>query len=289
MDEGEGFAAGRGGVPVAPGDRSGRRFLRWSSGAALRIIKRTRKGESPASICRSPGLPSARTVQGWMSRRPLFRAAMEAARKEAGRRFVGAPSGYCQATAERIYERVCEGEALSAVCADPAMPARSTVYRWLVEHPEFARAVRLARQIQGDALAEAGWRLAGAATPETAYLTHVRLTHLRWYAGKLAPRRYGPVKSVEDEESAALAAEPTEYQVSIKRFELEEDARGWRRVVGYRANPGTLEPEVCSVGEWTPPPDSAALRRAAETGPPSGAAAQAGEADGADEDPEMWL
>lgn len=102
-------------------------------------------------------------------------------------------------------ERLCAGEAMCAICADPSMPAASTVYRWMGEQAAFREAVGLARQIQSDRLAEQGLALAEAATPETAYLTDVRLKHLRWFIVKLWPRKYGPVKTLALEALAGLA------------------------------------------------------------------------------------
>jgi len=215
------FAAGFG-VPAAASD--GRRMRRYAAGTARRILRRTREGEALRAICRLEGMPSPATVRRWMETRPRFGAAMAAARAEAGRCLRGRSSSYCRATAEAIFERLCDGEPMCAICADPGMPVASTVYRWLAERSEFREAVALARQIQGDRLAEAGQRLAEAATPETAYLTDVRLKHLRWFAAKLWPRRYGPVRALALE---ALDGEDAEggggMTVVVKKFTLDPE------------------------------------------------------------------
>ena len=36
-------------------------------------------------------------------------------------------------------------------------------------------------------------------TPETAQQCKVQLSHLRWHAGKMAPRKYGPLRAMEAE------------------------------------------------------------------------------------------
>lgn len=190
------FAAG-GGVRASAGDRSGRTMNRWPEGTAWRIIRRVRAGETLGAICASPAMPSVQTVVRWTRVRPLFGERIRQARAQAGRALNGQRPTYCQATAERIFERLCAGESMTDICADPTLPALMTVYRWLARVPEFREAVGLARQIQADRLAWAGWRMAEEAVPETAYLTDVRLKHLRWFATKLWPRRYGPVKAVE--------------------------------------------------------------------------------------------
>ncbi len=192
----------------------------YSPGTALRIVRRTRAGESLRAICRSEGMPGPRTVRRWMEARPRFGRAMAAARAEAGRCLTGRTSEYCEATAAAVFERLCAGEAMVSICADPQMPVASTVYRWLSEQADFRAAVGLARQIQGDRLAETGWEMALAATTKTAYVTEVRLKHLRWYAGKLWPRKYGPVRglALEALEGEAEPGPPQPMTVVVKKF-----------------------------------------------------------------------
>jgi hypothetical protein len=55
---------------------------------------------------------------------------------------------------EKICERLVNGESLRAICADPAMPARATVFRWLARNQEFRRSYALARQCQAEDLAD---------------------------------------------------------------------------------------------------------------------------------------
>jgi hypothetical protein len=58
----------------------------------------------------------------------------------------GRPSAYSDKIAETICGRLVDGESLRAICADPAMPARATVFRWLARNQEFRRSYALARQ-----------------------------------------------------------------------------------------------------------------------------------------------
>jgi hypothetical protein len=58
----------------------------------------------------------------------------------------GRPSYYSAEIAETICGRLVDGESLRAICADPAMPARATVFRWLARNQEFRRSYALARQ-----------------------------------------------------------------------------------------------------------------------------------------------
>src|SRR5580704_9827258 len=62
----------------------------------------------------------------------------------------GRPSEYSDKIAEAICERLLNGESLRAICADPAMPARATVFRWLARNQEFRRSYALARQCHAE-------------------------------------------------------------------------------------------------------------------------------------------
>ena len=62
----------------------------------------------------------------------------------------GRPSEYSDKIAEAICERLLNGESLRAICADPAMPARATVFRWLARNQEFRRSYAFARQCHAE-------------------------------------------------------------------------------------------------------------------------------------------
>jgi hypothetical protein len=63
------------------------------------------------------------------------------------------PSEYSAEIAETICERLMNGESLRAICADSAMPARATLFRWLASNHEFRQLYVLARQRQAEDLA----------------------------------------------------------------------------------------------------------------------------------------
>jgi hypothetical protein len=64
-------------------------------------------------------------------------------------------SGYNAEIAGTICERLMNGESLRTICADPVMPARATVLRWLASSQEFRQLYVLARQC---GLAPVSWR-----------------------------------------------------------------------------------------------------------------------------------
>jgi transposase-like protein len=56
---------------------------------------------------------------------------------------------YTPELADLICERIAaDGVALRQICQDTNMPARSTLFVWLQQHPEFARKYTFAKQFQ---------------------------------------------------------------------------------------------------------------------------------------------
>jgi hypothetical protein len=137
---------------------------------------------------------------------------------------------------------------LTAIGRDPTMPCLSTLFYWRRRIPEFEAAVRVAKTIQAERLCDVGWEMLEGATPETAYLTHVRLTHLRWMTGVMAPRVYR-AKPVEAE------GEPRTLDVLMRRFTIETDPQsGKPRVVAWCPNPQTGAVEREDDPGWQAPP-----------------------------------
>lgn len=227
---------------VESGDR---RWLRkretvvWSQAVADRICTRVSRGELLYEVCRSRGMPTAQSVGRWARERPEFGDALMEARSEGGRPAFGGGGvwTYSQDAADAVFQRMCEGESLTVISMDPAMPCLSTLFYWRRRIPDFDAAVRLGMQIQAERCCDMGWALAREATPATAYLTHVRLTQLRWMAGVKAPRTFR-LKAVEPE------VEQKRLNVLMRTFKIEKDpVTGKEIVVSYCPNPDTGEVE----------------------------------------------
>jgi hypothetical protein len=233
--------------------------VRWSEALGRRICERVAGGEVLYAVLREAGMPSAQSVAVWARDRPDFAAALLEARRAGGRpaRVGGKGCGgvwtYCEETAHAIFERLCEGESLTAIARDPTMPSLSTIFYWRRRIAEFAETVRVAKEIQAERFCDLGWEMVEAATPETAYLTHVGLTQLRWMTGVMAPRVYR-LKPVEP------AGEREKLDVLIRHFEVEVDPEtGKRKVVAFRPNPETGQVEREDAPGWRPPEGSVSL------------------------------
>ena len=139
------------------------------------ICRRVAAGESLRSICADPAMPTGKTVWNWARAHPEFKAMKDhavatararslAARDEreferwmlfggpCGR--TGRPSGYSEAVADAICERLVVGEALESICRDPAMPSVGTVYNWMKRDPDFLARVRLMKADLAERMAE---------------------------------------------------------------------------------------------------------------------------------------
>lgn len=123
---------------------------------------------------------------------------------------VGRPSDYSDDLANLICERLAEGESLRTICAEEGMPNKSTVFRWLAAHPEFATIYARAREVQAEVLADElveisddgqndwmekhnsdgeniGWVENGEALRRSA----LRISTRQWIAERMLPKKYG--------------------------------------------------------------------------------------------------
>jgi hypothetical protein len=271
---GEGSAAGPAAGPATrrPTTRRKKQAAKvfYTRDLGQAIARRVGLGETVQAICAEPGMPDRKSVTTWAKVHPEFGAALHRARLMAGwdPQTGERVTKYTEETAQEIFARMCDGETLTSICADPAMPGASTVARWRLRWPEFGDALRVAREVQAERLCDLGWEMAQGVTRETATAVRVTLGQLRWQAGKLAPRRYGQVRATESEFAAeslaamaavAAAAAPV---IVAKRFRIETREDGATRVVAFAPDPETgevvrLTPEDAP---WNAPPKGTWLK-----------------------------
>ncbi len=241
-------------APAAHGRGKGkgkkrRAYVRYSPEVAVKLCERLARGELLYHIARTRGMPTAEAVAKWAKAKPDFAAALLEARRAGGR-----PAGtrgpaftISEEVADEVFERLCEGQSLTAIGRDPTMPSLSTLFYWRRRFPEFEERVQLGMRIRAEVLSDEGWDMALAATPETAYLTGVRLGHLRWLAGVMAPRVFR-LKTVEPERG------PEVVKTLFRHFGVEVDPQtGERKVVAWCPNPETGQVEREDTPGWRPP------------------------------------
>ena len=120
----------------------------------------------------------------------------------------GRPSTYSLSTATSICAQLIAGRSLRSICKDAGSPDESTVSRWLHDHLDFRAQYAHAREMQADRYAAEIIELADAeretrkhvyradGTKEVTVADAVERTRLqidarKWYASKLAPKKYG--------------------------------------------------------------------------------------------------
>jgi terminase small subunit len=88
---------------------------------------------------------------------------------------------------------------LRAICAEAGMPARGTVYRWLIENADFQDQYARAREKQADYFAEEIIEIADSAEAESAAVSKAKLQidARKWAASKIAPKRYGDKQELD--------------------------------------------------------------------------------------------
>ena len=115
----------------------------------------------------------------------------------------GRPTDYTLELATLICERMVEGETLRKICADDDMPHRSTVFRWLMRHPEFERSYGIAIQLHADWWADKAQEISddrsadfiekdGKLIPdwENVQRSRLRVDTIKWRTAKLVPKKY---------------------------------------------------------------------------------------------------
>lgn len=135
------------------------------------------------------------------------------------KRKLGRPTDYTKDMADNICEKISGGLSLRAICAEPGMPARGTVYRWLIENADFQDQYARAREKQADYFAEEIIEIADSAEAESAAVSKAKLQidARKWAASKIAPKKYGDkteldVKSGDGSMRAAVRLDAEEYR-----------------------------------------------------------------------------
>ncbi len=105
---------------------------------------------------------------------------------------MGRPSSYSTELAYEICGRLAEGQSLRAVCRDPAMPDKATILRWVVANEEFRKLYMVSCEIGMDALCDdALYDATAPMRPEDVQVERLKLDARKWYASKVAPKRWG--------------------------------------------------------------------------------------------------
>lgn len=99
---------------------------------------------------------------------------------------------------ERVYQGICDGKSLEAICAEDGMPHTSTVYRWLVDS-EYCEEYTRAKAVRAERFFD---RIIAVAEDDNMRPDdkRVRIDAYKWAAGKFAGKYSDKVKHVGGDE-----------------------------------------------------------------------------------------
>lgn len=118
---------------------------------------------------------------------------------------MGRPSDYSPELAVLICTRMGEGESLRSICRDDAMPALSTVFRWLAADKAFQEQYVRAMDARATLLAEEILEIADdgrndtytdedgneATNHDVIARSRLRVDSRKWLAARMSPKKYG--------------------------------------------------------------------------------------------------
>jgi hypothetical protein len=118
----------------------------------------------------------------------------------------GRPSIYSHELAEQICDELASSsKSLRAICLQPGMPVRSTIYLWLDEYPEFHKMMTRAREEQLEAIADEMLQIADDASNDLVQTekgvalnraalarAKIRIATRQWLITHLMPKKHRP-------------------------------------------------------------------------------------------------
>lgn len=133
------------------------------------------------------------------------------------------PSKFSDELANTICRRLADGESLRTICKDVRMPSRESVRRWLNENSLFRGQYATARDQMVDALAEKALERAETATGENANARRLYVDTVKWYTGKVAPKKYGERVAMEVTGKVTIGDAIEKGRERVKRMRNQVD------------------------------------------------------------------
>jgi hypothetical protein len=155
--------------------------------------------------------------------------------------------------AERICERIAEGEPLTKICKDRQIPAYRTVLGWRVANEEFQHMYARAREDAADTLADQIRELAervekGKLEPNAG---RVAIDALKWIASKLKPRQYGDRSRLDMTADLEVKTRVADNMPQWMKEAIEEQSRSVSKQAEQSTPPERLDD---TAGDGRPDP-----------------------------------
>ena len=118
------------------------------------------------------------------------------------------PTEYSDMIAQTIFDRMADGEKLSAICEDATMPNLPTVSRWAVssDHQEFAGRLVRAREELACRFADKALKLSEDYKTGTANDRRLQIETLKWYAAATYPEAFGRLAGTKQPRAGSAPA-----------------------------------------------------------------------------------
>jgi hypothetical protein len=139
---------------------------------------------------------------------------------------MGRPSDYSVELADSICDKLSDGCSLRSICLAEDMPSKTTVFKWLRTHKEFADQYARAKEESADAMADEMLDIAddgdGDMTEdaqgnmkvnnENVQRARLRIDTRKWIASKLKPKKYGEKLAIGGDENAP----PIKHEATVR-------------------------------------------------------------------------
>lgn len=104
---------------------------------------------------------------------------------------------YTHEWADAFCLEISSGVSLKKICRRPNQPAKTTVFKWLSQKPDFAAKYARAKGSAMDAMAEEVLELSDSATKEDWQVKRLQVETRKWLMGKLNASKYSDKVTAE--------------------------------------------------------------------------------------------
>ena len=139
------------------------------------------------------------------------------------------PTIFTQEIAATICERLANGESLRRICEDEAMPAKSSVFKWLSNDKEFADQYARAREAQADSWADDIVQISDDGANDTykdeeghertnhevVARARLRVDTRKWLMARMAPKKYGDKLDIDQKTTHEVGASVADLMKAI--------------------------------------------------------------------------
>ena len=108
--------------------------------------------------------------------------------------------------AKRICTLIAQGYVVPEIAEMPDMPAKGTIYGWLIDHPEFLAQYDVAKEKQMEVFGDSIIAIAKNCPADVDAVAKAKLLihTIQWTMGKIKPKKYGDKTVIAGDKDAPL-------------------------------------------------------------------------------------